>query len=132
MPQQDLSAFIPQIWSKRVLTRLDQINVMLHLVNRDYEGEIKDQGDTVWVRTFGNVTVSPYRRGGTVNYGPMVPTKESLQINDAQSFAFQVDDLDQVQNDLKALDGYTNRAAARIAAMRILSGAIGARVSEMS
>jgi hypothetical protein len=111
MPQQDLSAFIPQIWSKRVLTRLDQINVMLRLVSRDYEGDIKDVGDTVWVRTYGNVTMSSYKRGGPINYGALVPTKESLQILDAQNFAFQVDDLDEAQMDLKALNGYTERAA---------------------
>lgn len=111
MPVQDLSAFTPEIWSKRIITRLDQINVMLRLVNRDYEGDIRDQGDTVWVRTYGNVTLAPYKRGGDIEYGVLVPTKESLVINDAQSFAFQVDDLDQAQNDLRALDGYSQRAA---------------------
>ncbi|OJW23187.1 MAG: hypothetical protein BGO49_27215 [Planctomycetales bacterium 71-10] len=111
MPQQDLSAFTPQIWSKRVLTRLDQINIMLALVNRDYEGDIKDVGDTVFVRTYGNVTVNPYKRGNPINYGALVPTKEALTINDAQTLAFEVDDLDEVQNDLRALDGYSARAA---------------------
>ena len=32
----DLSAFVPQIWSKRIVQRLNQTNVMLPLVNRDY------------------------------------------------------------------------------------------------
>ncbi len=113
MAGNDLTAFVPQVWSRRVLTRLDQINVALACgaVNRDYEGEIRQQGDTVWVRTFGNVTFSPYKRGGPINYGTLAPTKESLVVNDAQSFAFQVDDLDQAQNDISALDGYTERAA---------------------
>jgi hypothetical protein len=35
----DLSAFNAQAWSKRLVTKLDQINVMLPLINRDYEGE---------------------------------------------------------------------------------------------
>ncbi len=111
MAGNDLSAFIPQIWSKRVLTRLDQLNVMLPLVNRDYEGDIRDYGDTVWVRTYGNVTVSPYVRGGPITYNTLVPTKEKLQILDAQNFAIEVDDLDEAQMDLKALNGYTERAA---------------------
>jgi hypothetical protein len=113
MPQ-DLTAFVPQVWSKRVLTKLDRTNVMLRLVNRNYEGEIKQAGDTVWVRTFGNVTMSAYRRGAPISYGDLAPTRESLQINDAQNFAFAVDELDIAQNDLNALDGYTDRAAVAI------------------
>ncbi len=80
-------------------------------MNTDYEGDIKQSGDTVWVRTYGDVSIGPYRRGTTLDYSALRPSKESLVVNDSQYFAFQVDDLDQAQNDLSALDGYTNRAA---------------------
>ena len=107
------TAFVPQKWSKRVLTRLDQLNVALRCgaVNRDYEGDIKTEGDTVWVRTYGNVTMGRYTRESGINYNGLTPVKQSLQVNDAQYFAFSVDDLDTAQNDLNALDGYTDRAA---------------------
>lgn len=107
------TAFNSEKWSKRVLTRLDRLNVMLGCgaVNRDYEGEIKAEGDTVWVRTFGNVTMQPYARGGSINYEGLTPAKEALTINDSAYFAFQVDDLDEAQNDIRALDGYAQRAA---------------------
>lgn len=111
MPTQDLSNFVPEVWSKMVLRRLDQINVMLPLVSRAYEGEIKQEGDTVWVRTYGNVSLSRYQRGQPINYNALAPTKESLKINDAQYFAINVDDLDEAQMDINALKGYTNRAA---------------------
>ena len=41
------NVFIPEIWSKKLLKIFDNIVVMKKLVNTDYEGEIKDAGDTV-------------------------------------------------------------------------------------
>lgn len=83
-------------------------------VNRDYEGEIRTAGDTVQVRTYGDVVVSPYRRGVPIDYTGLTPSKQALTVNDSQYWAFQVDDLDTAQNDLNALQGYTGRAAVAI------------------
>jgi hypothetical protein len=107
----DLSAFKAEAWSKRIIQKLDKINVMLALVNRDYEGEIQGVGDTVWVRTPGNVTLSTYTKGLAISYQDLTPTKESMVINTAKYFAFNVDDWDKAQNDLSALDIYAQRAA---------------------
>ena len=49
--------FIPTIWSARLLRHLDKRHVYLNLLNRDYEGEIKNFGDTVKVNQIGNVTI---------------------------------------------------------------------------
>lgn len=114
MSANNMTAFVPQRWSKRVLTKIDRTNIALRIANRDYEGDIRESGDTVWVRTYGNVTTSPYTRGGPIDYGALSPTKESLTIDDAQNFAFSIDDLDDAQMDLKALDGYTDRAAVAV------------------
>lgn len=105
----DLSAFQPELWSKRLITNLDKINVMTALVNSDYEGEIKGKGSTVNVRTLGSITMGAY--SGTISYQDLTPVTEPMTVNDAQYFAFQVDDLDAVQSDLDALDAYTMRAA---------------------
>lgn len=110
----NLAAFRAEAWSKRVITRLDQINVMLPLVNRDYEGEIKGVGSTVHVRTYGDVSMVSYTRGGTLNYENLAPAKEPMVISDAKAFAIAVDDLDDAQMDLNALDGYAKRAAVAI------------------
>lgn len=107
----DLSAFNAVVWSKSLITNLDKINVMLALVNREWEGELNNLGDTVQVRTLGNVTMAPYTRGATVTYQNLVPTREPMVVNDAQFLAFQVDDLDLAQNDINAINAYTERAA---------------------
>lgn len=107
----DLSALIPQVWSAKTIQRINQTNLMLGFTNRDYEGEIKAAGDTVYVRTFGDVVVTNYTRGQQISYSDLAPTKESMTVKDSKSFAFAIDRLDIAQNDLSALDGYADRAA---------------------
>lgn len=80
------------------------------MCNTDYEGELSNAGDTVQVRTFGNITVQDYNRGQPIAAEALVPVKETLTVDKAKYFAFDVDQLDQVQNDINAIDGYTRRA----------------------
>ena len=105
----NLAAFKAEIWSKQLILNLDKINVMSPLVNDDWEGELKGKGSTVYVRTLGNITLGAYT--GTISYQDLAPVKEPMTVNDAQYFAFQVDDLDEAQSDMDALDAYTMRAA---------------------
>jgi hypothetical protein len=88
---------------------------MAVLANTDYEGEIRQQGDTVQVRTYGSVTVQDYQRGMTIAAEDLVPTKEAMTVGSAKYFAFDVDDLDRAQNDLSAVQGYTSRAGVALA-----------------
>jgi hypothetical protein len=108
----NLTAFTPQVWSQRVIQKLYQTNVAMAIVaNTDYEGELQAAGDTVWVRTYGRVTMQPYAKNQTISYESLVPTKESLQVNDSQFFAFKIDDIDARQADLSVIDGYAREAA---------------------
>jgi hypothetical protein len=107
----DLSAFVPQVWSRNLIANINQVNIAIPVMcNHDYEGEIRDAGDTVQVRTFGNITVGPYTRGTTIVSQSLTPVKETLVISDSQYFAFDVDSLDIAQNDINAIQGYTGRA----------------------
>jgi hypothetical protein len=106
----DLSAFNAQAWSKRLVTKLDQINVMLSLINKDYEGELQNIGDTIQIRTPGNITMATYTKGQAISYQDLAPTKEPFTISTGQYFAFNVDDIDRAQTDLDAMDMYTKRA----------------------
>lgn len=105
----DLSAFNSEAWSSRLVTKLDQVNVMLPLVNRNWEGDLR-QNRTVWVRTPGNITLGSYSRGTTISYQDLAPTKESFTVADGEYFAFNVDDLDKAQSDVQAMDVYMKRA----------------------
>jgi P22 coat protein - gene protein 5 len=105
----DLSAFNSEAWSARMVAKLDQTNILLPLVNRAWEGDLR-QNKTVWVRTPGNITMAPYTRGTTISYQDLTPTKESFTVNDGQYFAFEVDDIDKAQSDIQAMDVYMKRA----------------------
>ena len=60
--------FIPTIWSARLLEHLDKRHVYLNLLNRDYEGEIKNFGDTVKINQIGEVTIKDYTKGGDIKW----------------------------------------------------------------
>jgi hypothetical protein len=109
----DLSAFNSEAWSSRLVSKLDQINVCLPLVNRNWEGDLR-LNKTVWVRTPGNITMASYSRGTTISYQDLTPTKESFTVNDGEYFAFEVDDIDKAQSDVNAMDVYMKRAVVAI------------------
>jgi P22 coat protein - gene protein 5 len=105
----NLAAFNSEAWSERLVTKLDQVNIMLPLVNRNWEGDLR-QNKTVWVRTPGNISMGSYSRGTTISYQDLTPTKEAFTVNDGEYFAFEVDDLDKAQSDVSAMDVYMKRA----------------------
>lgn len=107
----NLDNFVPEVWSRRIIANIDQVNLALMVMtNSDYEGEVRAAGDTVQVRTFGNITIQDYNRGLPISPESVVPTKETMVVDQSKYFAFDVDDLDQVQNDINAIEGYTRRA----------------------
>ncbi|MEO6588884.1 MAG: P22 phage major capsid protein family protein [Pyrinomonadaceae bacterium] len=107
----DLSAFNTIAFSKKLIMNLDKTNVMMNLVNRDWEGDLKNVGDSVKVRTLGSVTMGAYTKGGTIAYEDLAPSTETMTIDDAQYFAFKVDDIDKAQTDINVLEAYARRAA---------------------
>ena len=49
--QKGYDVFVPEIWSQKLNALLEKECVMLQCVNRNYEGEIANQGDTVKIIT---------------------------------------------------------------------------------
>lgn len=90
------SAFIPQIWSQKLNTMLEKNCVMMQCVNRNYEGDIKNQGDKVRIITPANVTISTV---GTENisYNELSPSSMDLTIDQKKYFAFKINDVAQAQ-----------------------------------
>jgi hypothetical protein len=106
--------FIPEVWSKKLLKIFNKHTVMANLVNRDYEGEIRQAGDVVHVRTFGNITINNYTRDSVISFQTLTDPMQDLLIDQQKYFAFKVDDLDKAQADVAILEGYTRRAAIAI------------------
>jgi hypothetical protein len=91
--------FIPEIWSALVLETLKKNLVFAQpgVVNRDYEGEITQQGDTVRIRSFSDPTISTYSKNSTLTYETLTDAQRALLIDQAKSFSFSVDDIDKAQ-----------------------------------
>lgn len=104
--------FIPTIWSARLLAHLDKKHVYAALVNRDYEGEIKNFGDTVKINQIGEVTIKDYERGKDIaDPEDLSGENTTLTIDQAKYFNFSIDDVDAAQVNPKLMDAAMQRAA---------------------
>jgi hypothetical protein len=106
--------FIPQIWSARLIENLHNnlVYAQTGMVNRDYEGEIQEAGNTVRINSIGTVQVNDYIKN-TDMASPQVLTdaQETLVIDQAKSFNFQIDDVDNAQTRPKLMNAAMNEAA---------------------
>lgn len=112
-----VTTFIPKIWSARLLEHLDKAHVYANLVNRDYEGEIRDYGDTVKINQIGDIAVKTYtKNGGGIDDPEQLTTSEQmLVIDQAQYFNFGIDDVDAAQVRVPLMDKAMQRAAYALA-----------------
>lgn len=75
------------------------------VINRDYQGEIANVGDTVRIHTLGDPTVFDYVKNTDMPAPETLTDAElSLLINQAKGFNLQVDDIDQVQQNPKVMN----------------------------
>lgn len=103
------SVFIPQIWSQKLNQMLEKNCVMMQCVNRNWEGEIKNQGDTVKIITPADVTVSTLT-SDNIEYSALTPTSQDLVIDQKKFFAFKIDDVSQVQANSDIMEAHLTNA----------------------
>lgn len=103
------SAFIPEIWSQKLNTMLAKNCVMLQCVNRNYEGEIKNQGDTVNIITPADVTISTMG-SSNISYSELEPTSQELVIDQKKYFAFKINDVATAQANTSIMDAHLQSA----------------------
>lgn len=90
-----ITRFRPEIWSARLLVALRQNLVYSAFVNRDYEGEIAEAGDTVRITSIGRPTIKTYVPNNTViTFDQVTDSQRTLVVDQADYFAFAVDDVD--------------------------------------
>jgi N4-gp56 family major capsid protein len=84
--------------------------VLGEITNNDWEGEIKNQGDTVHIRSIPTITISDYEKGDNLTNQVPESTPIELQISKGKYFSVIVDDVDEVQADVRLMDIFTNDA----------------------
>lgn len=102
--------FIPEIWSGKLQVKFYKTTVFSEIANTDWEGEIKGQGDKIYIRSIPTITINSYAKGD--NLTNQVPTSTPLEllIDKGKYFAVVLDDVDAVQTDVKLMDIFTNDA----------------------
>ena len=93
-------AFMPAIYSQKVLKYFRRSSVVEAITNTDYAGEIENFGDTVKIIKEPTITVSAYTRGSTVNAQDLTDTEITLVVDQGNYFAFKVDDIEERQSHL--------------------------------
>src|SRR5690606_5864020 len=95
-----LTTFIPTLWSARILQNLHTRLVFgqTGVIHRDYEGEIREVGDSVRINSIGAINVENYTKNSDMNDpDDVMGAGQTLVIDQAKYFNFQVDDIDRVQ-----------------------------------
>jgi N4-gp56 family major capsid protein len=109
---------LPSIWSARILAKLEKNLVFAQpgVVSRDYEGDIRADGDRVHIHSFNDLTVSSYTKNSTtISYENLTDTRVTLLIDQAKYFAFKVDDIDTAQMRPEIIDAAADRASYQLA-----------------
>jgi N4-gp56 family major capsid protein len=109
---------LPQIWSARILAKLEKNLVFAQpgVVNRDYEGNIRVDGDRVHIHSFNDLTIGTYTKNSTtITYENLTDTRVTLLIDQSKYFAFKVDDIDTAQMRPELIDAAADRAAYQLA-----------------
>ena len=107
-------AFIPTLWSKKLLIKLYQNLMLSEITNTDYEGELKNQGDTVRIRSTPDVTIRPYEVGMNLQYEVPAPVYQDMQVDQGLYFGVQVSDVLAYQADMDLMNMFTDEAAKQL------------------
>lgn len=106
--------FIPEIWSGKLIQNFYDATVLSAISNTDYEGEIRQYGDTVNIRTTPEITISTYVKGQTLAVQSPEKAKLQLVIDKGEYFACIEDDVDKVQADIAMMDTWSKDASERM------------------
>ena len=113
-----LENLIPSVWAARLLANLHKALVYAQpgVVNRDFEGEIRQKGDNVRITAMSAVSVGDYIKDAPIADPELLTDAQTvLLINRAKYFHFQIDDVDRVQQNPDAMDEAMREAAFALA-----------------
>jgi len=105
----------PTIYSKTVQKQFRKKSVAKDITNNDYFGEISNFGDSVIIIKEPEITITPYARGTQLTPQDLLDDSFTLIIDRANSFNFQVDDIEKKMSHINWSSLASDRAAYRLA-----------------
>ena len=102
----NVSAFIPEVWSKKLLRESKELtDFKNNMTNNDWEGEIKNFGDTVRITT-PNASAVAIGTGIVPNTSDVYPDQIIMTIDKTKNFQFKFNDVEQAQSQFNMIEGY--------------------------
>ena len=108
------TGFIPEIWSGKLVEKFYASTVLSAISNTDYEGEIKNKGDRVKIRTKPTVSIFNYDADGLLSLSRPTGGTVELYIGNGKYFSLILDDVMEVQSDLNILSMWSDDAAQQL------------------
>ncbi len=108
------TSFIPEIWSGKLVEKFYASTVLAAISNTDYEGEIKNKGDRVRIRTKPTITIRDYDADGLLGLDRPTGNTVELYIGNGKYFSLILDDVMEVQSDLNILSMWSDDAAQQL------------------
>lgn len=121
--------FIPEIWSGKLVEKFYNTTVLAAISNTDYEGEIKNQGDKVIIRTKPTISISDYKADGVLGVQRPVGSSLELLIDKGKYFNLILDDVMEIQSDLNQMSMWADDASEQFKIVidtDVLAGILGA------
>ena len=109
--------FIQTIWSKKIQDALELKCKLVDNCLRDYEGDVK-YASTVKILGVGEPTIKAYDKNVGIEPEAMSDEGQELVINQANAFAFLVDDIDKAQSVPGLAEEYQRKAVHGLAEAR--------------
>jgi hypothetical protein len=108
------TGFIPEIWSGKLVEKFYASTVLAAISNTDYEGEIKNKGDRVKIRTKPTITIHNYSSDGLLGLDRPTGGTVELYIGNGKYFSLILDDVMEIQSDLNILSMWSDDAAQQL------------------
>lgn len=111
-----ISQFIPELWAEELLRTKEKNLVYGALANRNYEGMITDQGSRVRISQVGDIAINSYTKNSTSSLTVQFLSDAQLylDIDQAKTFAFRVDDIDKAQTNIRFMEESMRKAGYKL------------------
>jgi hypothetical protein len=103
--------FIPAIWSGKLIEKFYNATVLAAISNTDYEGELKNQGDTVHIRVKPSISIRNYTADQALTHDRPSSALVDLVIDKGKYFSVVIDDVMELQSDIDMLSMWADDAS---------------------
>ena len=103
--------FIPEVWSGKLVEKFYKATVLGAIANTDYEGEIKNFGDKVQIRSRPTITIRDYKADLDLAVDRPSEVKQTMNIDKGKYFNLALDDVMEIQSDIDQMSIWAEDAA---------------------